>query len=70
MAMHHDAHALEANAASAGLALGCAYSCSDEYEAELIAVRRRAGAYGSRRRPAMIALGFLATLLVAVLLAV
>ena len=26
-------HALEANAASAGLALGCAYSSSDEYEA-------------------------------------
>ena len=37
-------HALEANAASAGLALGCAYSSSDEYEAEVIQTRRKAGA--------------------------
>jgi hypothetical protein len=36
--------------ASAGMALACAYSSSDEYEAEIIAVRRRAGAYGSPRR--------------------
>ena len=34
--------------ACAGLALACAYSSSDEYEAELIQVRRKAGAYGSR----------------------
>jgi hypothetical protein len=40
-----DAVALEA---CAGLALACAYSSSDEYEAELIQVRRKAGAYGSR----------------------
>jgi hypothetical protein len=40
-----DAVALEA---SAGLALACAYSSSDEYEAELIQVRRKAGVYGSR----------------------
>jgi hypothetical protein len=42
-----DAVALEA---CAGLALACGYSSSDEYEAELIQVRRKAGAYGSRHR--------------------
>jgi hypothetical protein len=44
------ADALEANAFRAGLALACAYSSSAEYEAELIAVRRAAGAYGGTRR--------------------
>ena len=43
-----DAPSLEANAASAGLALACAYSSSEEYEAEVIQVRRNAGAYGSK----------------------
>jgi hypothetical protein len=43
---------LEAQAASAGLALACSYSSSDEYEAEVIRIRREAGLYGSRR-PAM-----------------
>jgi len=42
--------ALEANAVCAGLALGCAYASSDEYEAEVINARRAAGAYGPRRR--------------------
>jgi len=42
--------ALETNAVCAGLALGCAYASSDEYEAEVINVRRAAGAYGPRRR--------------------
>ena len=41
-----DAPSLEANAASAGLALACAYSSSEEYEAEVIQVRRKAGVYG------------------------
>jgi len=41
--------ALEDNAVRAGLALACNYSTSQEYEAELIAVRRAAGAYGPRR---------------------
>ena len=36
--------------ACAGLSLACAYSSSDEYEAEVIRVRRQAGAYGSRHR--------------------
>lgn len=44
------AFALEANAACAGRALGCAYSSSDEYEAEIIQVRRKAGAYGSHHQ--------------------
>jgi hypothetical protein len=34
--------------AGAGLALACPYSSSDEYEAAIIAERRRTGAYGSR----------------------
>jgi len=36
--------------AGAGLALACAYSSSDEYEAAIIAERRRAGAYAPKRR--------------------
>jgi hypothetical protein len=39
---------LEADAACARLALACAYSSSDEYEAEIIRSRRAAGAYGAR----------------------
>ncbi len=56
--------------ACAGLALACAYSSSDEYEAEVIAVRRAAGAYGSPRRHAAIVAGLLVTVLAAVFLAV
>jgi hypothetical protein len=41
-----DASALQA---CAGLALACAYSSSDEFEAELICARRSAGVYGPRR---------------------
>ena len=53
-----DAVALEA---SAGLALACAYSSSDEYEAELIQARRKAGVYGPRRyRPAIAAVAVVA----------
>ena len=43
---HDRAHAV-ALEACAGLALACAYSSSEEYEAEVIQVRRKAGAYGS-----------------------
>jgi hypothetical protein len=42
------AAALEDNAVRAGVALGCSYANSREYEAELIAARRAAGAYGSQ----------------------
>jgi hypothetical protein len=45
-----DSGVLAADAAR--LALACAYSSSDEYEAEIIAERRAAGAYGSSPRPA------------------
>ena len=38
---------LSLEAESAGIALGCRYSSSDEYEAALIAERRSAGAYGT-----------------------
>jgi len=50
--------ALDANAASARLAMACAYSSSDEYEAEVIRARRDAGIYGPRRqlRRALVAL--------------
>jgi hypothetical protein len=48
---------------AAGLALGCAYSSSDEYEAAIIAERRAAGAYGSNHKPAaLIAAVIIATL--------
>jgi hypothetical protein len=40
--------ALEANAASAGMAFACSYSSADEYEAEIIQARRQAGAYGGQ----------------------
>jgi hypothetical protein len=38
--------ALAADAERAGAAMACRYGSSDEYEAALIAERRRAGAYG------------------------
>ena len=49
--------ALEACATRAGFALGCAYSSSDEYEADVIRSRRAEGAYGAsyHREFAMIA---------------
>lgn len=43
-----DCFSLETQAASAGLALACAYSSADEYEAAVITARRDAGAYGSK----------------------
>jgi hypothetical protein len=49
---------LEADAACAGLALACAYSSSDEYEADVIRSRRAAGAFSAssyHREFAMIA---------------
>jgi hypothetical protein len=42
---------LEAFAQSAGRALACAFSSSDEYEAAVIEERRAEGRYGSRYRP-------------------
>ena len=46
-------HLLEAFAQSAGQALACTFSSSDEYEAAVIAERRAEGRYGSRYRPPM-----------------
>jgi hypothetical protein len=43
-----DVVALESNAESARLALACAYSSSDEFEADVIQSRREAGMYGPR----------------------
>jgi len=42
-----DTLALEAQ--HAGLALACAFSSSDEFEADIIRLRRAAGAYGPSR---------------------
>jgi hypothetical protein len=61
---------LEANAVSAGIALACAYSSSDEYEAELIQARRKAGAYGSpHRQQAYVAFAAAATMAAAIAVA-
>ena len=69
--LQNGSHALEANAASAGLALGCAYSSSDEYEAELIQARRKAGAYGAQHhRQAYVIFALAATAIVAVFFAI
>jgi hypothetical protein len=46
--------ALEGCAQSAGHALACAFSSSDEYEAALIAERRAEGRYGPRRHRLLI----------------
>jgi hypothetical protein len=63
-----DAVALEA---CAGLALACAYSSSDEYEAEFIQVRRKAGAYGSPHlRQAYVFFALAAAAIVAVFFAI
>ena len=63
-----DAIAVEA---CAGLALACTYSSSDEYEAELIQVRRKAGAYGSRHhRQVYIIFALAAAAIVAVFFAI
>jgi hypothetical protein len=65
-----EAVALEANAACAGLALACAYSSSDEYEAEIIQARRKAGAYRApHHRQAYIAVALTAAAIAGVLLA-
>jgi hypothetical protein len=51
---------LEASVERARLALGCSFSSSAEYEADLIRERRAAGAYGSSRSRRGIALGGIA----------
>jgi hypothetical protein len=48
--------ALEGCAQSAGHALACAFSSSDEFEAALIAERRAAGRYGASRRRKRVAI--------------
>jgi hypothetical protein len=65
-----DALALEANADRARRALACAYSSSDEFEADVIKAQRQAGAYGPRRqqRQAVIALATASAVIVAICL--
>jgi hypothetical protein len=45
-----DLTALRAAADRAGSALACLFSCSDEFEAEVVRVRREQGAYRARKR--------------------
>ena len=45
-----DLTALRAAADRAGTALACLFSCSDEFEAEVVRVRREQGAYRARKR--------------------
>jgi hypothetical protein len=45
-----DLAALRAAADRAGTALACLFSCSDEFEAEVVRVRREQGAYRARKR--------------------
>jgi hypothetical protein len=50
----YDPAPLEAFADCAGRALACVFSCSDEYEAALIAERRAEGRYGNPRRKRLV----------------
>jgi hypothetical protein len=45
-----DLAALRAAADRAGTALACLFSCSDEFEAEVVRVRREQGAYRALNR--------------------
>jgi hypothetical protein len=45
-----DLAALRASAERAGTALACLFSTSDEFEAEVVRVRREQGAFGTPRR--------------------
>jgi hypothetical protein len=58
---------LEAQVASAGLALACAYSGSDEFEASIIAARRSMGAYGRSQRHVVLGLAAAAAVLLSLL---
>jgi hypothetical protein len=58
---HSALQALAVSAEVAGAAMACRYLSSDEYEAELIAERRRAGVYGKPRRHAIALWGALAS---------
>lgn len=60
-----DIVALRAAAERAGTALACLFSSADEFEAEVVRVRRAQGAYRSRNRMHRpVVLGILAGLLV------
>jgi hypothetical protein len=58
---------LESQVATAGLALACPYSGSDEYEASVIAQRRNAGAYRRDHSQAILAASAAAVALVCLL---
>jgi hypothetical protein len=54
---------LEASARSAGQALACSFSSSDEFEAAIITARRAQGAYGPTTRQRHLYWGVALTLL-------
>lgn len=58
---------LEASVARAGVALACCYSTAEEYEAEIIKVRRAAGAFDRGVSPLRTLLGVTAGLCVVAL---
>jgi len=59
---------LESTAASAGCAMACPFSSSDEFEAAIIRSRLDAGVYGPKRRQRHILLAGAASSLLVVLL--
>jgi hypothetical protein len=65
-----DLQGLILDAELAGTAMACRWSSSDEFEAALIAARRRAGAYGAplHRRFAVLAVIVLAAVSIALVL--
>ena len=72
MISHPSSSDLLAHAAQrAGLALACAFSTSDEFEADIIRARRAAGVYGPKRRRRQVAFaGAMAVLLLVVLIVI
>jgi hypothetical protein len=59
-----DIVALRAAAERAGTALACLFSTSDEFEAEVVRVRRKQGAYRTRRRAHPLLVALIALILV------
>ncbi len=65
--LHQSSLTLENETALAGRALGCAYSSSDEFEAEIIVERRAAGMYRASPWPAIAAGAMLVAIVVVAL---
>jgi hypothetical protein len=68
VAQRPDGAMLEIYAERAGLALGCVFSSSEEFEADIIRARRAAGDYGPKRQSWRIAAGLAAGVLLVIAL--